>query len=376
MDEFPSHESALQELATQVGGLCQYCTQPEASGLNERLTKLKETFTERNNLIEKRIALCGEWLDFSEARDSIQTQSKNLQQRMESPDLSQADLDSIHTDMEEIRSVANQWNQKQEQLEQNMIDCHMTIKDRATQRTVYFNTELQTLTTVVVRTTTQLEQRRGKLDEITSLWQNFNMQKDALTSSVTGLKDKLQSTKIQECSLEGAKTFSNDVEGIRQELESHAPQFEDFRDLGRQLMTADESHAGKIQTGLSTVETQWDSVHSLIQERQQHIALVLTQWEQYSETRVTVVKVLTSLEPTLHGDLSFDNATAVRDTLDKYKVSVKQKAKCTRHYLRLGYTIQVGVQLNLLWGEECQFSESKGLLMRFVFSYSTPILLS
>ena len=53
-------------------------------------------------------------------------------------------------EIQELRKTLSPWNQEAEALDEKMTSAQMVIKDRATQRTLHFGSELQVRMTVLL----------------------------------------------------------------------------------------------------------------------------------------------------------------------------------------------------------------------------------
>lgn len=56
----------------------------------------------------------------------------------------------IMAEIQELRKTLSPWNQEAEALDEKMTSAQMVIKDRATQRTLHFGSELQVRMTVLL----------------------------------------------------------------------------------------------------------------------------------------------------------------------------------------------------------------------------------
>lgn len=98
------------------------------------------------------------------------------------------------------------------------------------------------------------------------------------------------------------------------------PEYEQLRELGRQIMQSDPSKAAALQTQLSEVNQVWEGVQATIAEKHQYLNSVGSLWQQYNEAKTGVVRVLDDVNPLVNQQIAFSNPADVKKSLDQHKV--------------------------------------------------------
>lgn len=108
---------------------------------------------------------------------------------------------------------------------------------------------------------------------------------------------------------------------MREELYTHNPEYEQLRDLGRQIMQADSGKAADVQSTLNKVNEAWENVQAVLAKKQQYYSGVSTLWQQYNDSKQGVTRSLDEVAPSVEQDLTFLNQAEVKKSLDHHKVS-------------------------------------------------------
>ncbi len=240
--ECDEHKVGFDHLESEVLALCDKCSPSEAENLSSKHAALKTAHQRLVKLVNCRIELCQQWNKFAAMSKSARAQLQALQAKLASNDLSQAELDAAAQELADLRKDLSEWDDKRREVDQLMTDAEMTIKERATQRVLHLQLEITELLTFCDRSTVQLKEKQGQLDELSTLWSHFEEKRRQLSGVIENTERKLDGVKIQDSSLQGVKDMSVEVRGIEDEFESHSPELKDFRELGQQLMAADPSN--------------------------------------------------------------------------------------------------------------------------------------
>ena len=217
--------------------------------MNEQYIALRDAFEQLQTLLDCRLELCQEWGQFSAIHKDASARAKALQQRMESRDLTQEDIHQINDELADIQVALLDWEGRKEQLESLMNAGQVCVKDRSSQRTLHFNTEIGNVSAAFVRMSSMLEKKQGRLDEVAQLWQKFEEQKQELLTLLNRIKDQVQQIKVRQPTLEGTRQYQGQMKELEGEVQGQATKFEEFRDLGRQLSVLDPSKTGRVQKG-------------------------------------------------------------------------------------------------------------------------------
>jgi len=98
------------------------------------------------------------------------------------------------------------------------------------------------------------------------------------------------------------------------------PEYEQLRELGRQIMQADPSKSGAIQAGLGKVNESWDGVQALLGDKLNYYNGVANAWQQYNDLKQGVSRTLEDVAPLVEADIVFSTQPEVKKSLDQHKV--------------------------------------------------------
>ena len=115
------------------------------------------------------------------------------------------------------------------------------------------------------------------------------------------------------------------------------PEYEQLRELGRQIMQADPSKSAAVQNKLSKVNESWDGVQALLGDKLQHYSGVANAWQQYNDLKQGVVKTLDDVAPLANADITFSSQPEVKKALDQHKVSLATYT----YYIKLSLHIEI-----------------------------------
>jgi hypothetical protein len=171
------------------------------------------------------------------------------------------------------------------------------------------------------RTGSQLEKKQGRLDELNQLWAKFDEQNTVLLTLVNGLVDKINKAKVITPSQAGVKAYQEEIKDCETALQTEAPQFEEFRDLGRQIAAMDNLKSQRVQKDVGEVEAAWDRLLQLLESRVTSAATVAGVWNQFAESSATVQKVLKNVQPVVEQEMKFSSQADVKHALEQVKVN-------------------------------------------------------
>ncbi|KAK7104412.1 hypothetical protein V1264_019133 [Littorina saxatilis] len=314
-------DPAFQALQQEFKDLIQNCSEEERAVLMDRFDKFVDGYTKMEDLIGEREELCGHWNNYSDAHKTAQTKLKNLQARLASPDIKEEEVAKIMAEVQELRKSMSPWNQQAEGLDEMMSNAQMVIKDRATQRTMHFGSELQALEHMCDSVGQTAAQKEEHLGELLQLSDDFGGRKDALVKALQQVDDRLADAKAGNSSLQGIKDLVAEIEDIRDDVFSRNPAYEQLRELGRQIMHADPSKAAQIQAQLGQVNKEWEQVQGKLGEQHQYYSGVANQWQAYNDAKEGVSKVLEDVSPLVEQDIAFNNQADVKRALDQHKTA-------------------------------------------------------
>lgn len=98
------------------------------------------------------------------------------------------------------------------------------------------------------------------------------------------------------------------------------PEYEQLRELGRQIMVSDPSKLSQIQSHLAQVNETWEKVQAKLGEQLHNYNNVANLWQSYNDAKQGVGHVLETVSPLVEQDIAFSNQADVKRSLDQHKV--------------------------------------------------------
>ncbi|KAK6181528.1 hypothetical protein SNE40_009363 [Patella caerulea] len=317
--EFSQQDGTLQMIQQEFRDMMQNCSEEEAAILSDRLDKLLNNYSDMEETIHKREQLCENWMNFNGSQKDAQAQLKALQARLQSPDLKEEDVIRIKQEIEIIKKGMDDWRKNADPLDELMINAKMTIKDRATQRSLHFGSELQSIATNCDNVRYEADKREEHLGELNQLSEDFTVRKNQLMDKLGKIEKKISAAKVNKSNLQGMKDLVSEIEDIRDEMYVLNPEFEQLRELGRQITQADNEKYPAVQSQLAQVNEAWDRVQAQLGDKQQYYASIVNMWKQYEDGKQGVHKVLEDVQPLVNKDIAFNNPDDVKKSLDQHR---------------------------------------------------------
>lgn len=110
------------------------------------------------------------------------------------------------------------------------------------------------------------------------------------------------------------------IQEARDDMYAMNPEYEQLRELGRQLQQADNIKGGNATGSLRQVNEAWDQVQSLLADKHQTYSGVANLWHQYNENKQNVGRVLEDVDPQVQQEMAFTLPDDVKKALDQHKV--------------------------------------------------------
>ena len=107
---------------------------------------------------------------------------------------------------------------------------------------------------------------------------------------------------------------------MRDDVFACNPEYEQLRELGRQILQADPTKGAAVQGNLSSVNEAWDGVQGMLGEKLQQYSTAANLWQQYNDTKEGVVRTLEGVDPIVQQDIAFTSQPDVKKSLDQHKV--------------------------------------------------------
>lgn len=134
------------------------------------------------------------------------------QAKLASPDIKEEEVARINKEVESLRKSMTPWAQQADQLDDLMANAQLVIKDRATQRTLHFGTEVQAIENLCDSVTNNARQKEDHLGELSQLWNDFGDKKEGLVDKLHDLANKLKDATVGDCNLQGVKDMVREIE--------------------------------------------------------------------------------------------------------------------------------------------------------------------
>ncbi|XP_025103982.1 nesprin-1-like isoform X4 [Pomacea canaliculata] len=312
-------DPSFQALQQEFKDLIQNCSEEERRVLMDRFDKVVESYTKMEDLIGAREELCQQWSKYSDVHKTAQTKLKSLQARLGAPDVREEEVVNINQEIQDLRRDMIPWSQNAETLDEKMSLAKLLIKDRATQRTLHFGSEFQALESMCDTVGLTAQQKKEHLGELLQLNADFNSRKDALFRNLQQVDMKIASSKPNQSSLQGIRDLVRDIEDVRDDMFSLNPEYEQLRELGRQIMVSDPSKLSQIQSHLAQVSETWEKVQAKLGEQLHNYNNVANLWQSYNDAKQGVGHVLETVSPLVEQDIAFSNQADVKRSLDQHK---------------------------------------------------------
>ena len=215
--ECDENEPLFNELCEEFKVLVQNCNDDEAAILTDRYDRVMGGFTKIEDLLKNREELCTQWDSYQGSHKDTQAKLKNLQAKLASPNIKEDEVAAINEEVKALRREMGDWSKQAEALDDLMAASQLTIKDRATQRTLHFGSELQSLDSMCDSVLFNAKQKEEHLGELSQLWSDFEKRKGGLVEKLVGVAKRLDGAAVGESSLQGVKDLVREIQ-VRAEL--------------------------------------------------------------------------------------------------------------------------------------------------------------
>ena len=218
-EDSDAHEPMFSQLTQEFKDLIQNCPEEEAAILRERYDHAMANYSKLDDMIKNREEICEQWSKYAADHKDAQTKLKMLQAKLASPEIQQEEVEKINKEVASLRKSMMPWDKLANKLDDQMDMAHLIIKDRATQRTLHFNSELQNLQTMCDNVSSNVQSKQGHLSELSQLWEEFSGRKDSLLAVLQELAERVGGAIVNDSSLSGLKELVRETEvGVRMHL--------------------------------------------------------------------------------------------------------------------------------------------------------------
>lgn len=212
LSEWHENSPNYKKLSSDFQYYINSCSEDEAAVLKERYEQISDIYQRVKELSAGREEACQNWLMYAETSKQYQVKLKQLQQQLSSSNIKEPEIVGI---MESIQSIANElkdWNNSIKDLESLMKISCLTIKDRATQRSLHFPSELQNIQTLCKDIHMTVSKKEEKLGEMNKQWQDFNNKRNNLIENLESFETEVNSLSVENTSLSGVTDMINNIE--------------------------------------------------------------------------------------------------------------------------------------------------------------------
>ncbi len=246
------HKAGTEKLDSEVVALCDKCSPSEAQDLSSKHDAIKAAYERVCRLVRCRIELCQQWTKFAAMAKDAKDKLDAVADKLAASELSQAELDAAAQDLVDVRKRLSECDENRHHIVQLMTDAEMTIKERGSQKVLHLQIEIVEIITRCDRFAVMLKEKQGQLDELSTLWSQFEEKRRQLSGVIENTEQQVEGVKVKDSSLQGIKDMSEEIKALGKDFDSHNPELKDFRELGQQLMAADPSNKSVAQEVLGS----------------------------------------------------------------------------------------------------------------------------
>jgi myosin heavy subunit len=321
----------MEKLSNDVDDLCVKCSPAERSALRERFERMQQDFDRVAVQVSQRLEVCAEWTDYNDAHKTITDRMKALQKRLESHDLSPAEVEAISAELTELQSKLQELERKRSRLDSSTSKAETVVKDSASKQAVQTKTQLQNLQAAMMKTRNMVDERRGKLDELGKLTDKFGDKRDSLKAILTDIDSEVKTVQPAETSVDALKVSAKQLSDLDHALQSQNLQRAELHDLAGRISSLDRSQEPKVMDDVRAVEAQWNTLMNGIMSLQGHYGGALSLWKQYADAAAVVKKELTAIESVANAGVQLDSQLATKKQLAAVRSAEQEMMSHQRH---------------------------------------------
>jgi len=210
--ECDENDPAFNALCDEFKELIANCNDDEAAILRDRFDRVMEGYTRVEDILKNRDELCDKWDQYHNTHKEAQAKLKTLQSKLASPNIKEEEVAKINAEVKALRDGMGKWADQADALDDLMATSQLTIKDRATQRTLHFGSELQALDSLCDAVLFNSRQKQEHLGELAQLWADFENKQAELVNKLGDVSDKIGNAAVENSSLDGVKNLVREIE--------------------------------------------------------------------------------------------------------------------------------------------------------------------
>ena len=288
--------------------------------MKEKIHAFKNDYESLVTVSGDRIELCKKWLEFAAVQKQALSQLKAAQHKLESGDLDEEQLGRISKEVTEVMASVQQFQPQVQQMVDLSNKSGMTIKDRGSHRHLAFDSEITGVTDQCNQILSALESKQKSLEELGNQWNDFNAKKSDLLARIKKVEQQASAVTPTEVGLPAIKDSISTLKDCEQQLQDFRGEYNTLHDQGRELMLNDNSRMANAQEAFSEVEGALESCQNVINDKLLGLNNVVTVWQQYTDNKSAVNRVLADASPVLQAPLVFKEQQEINEALQKHKV--------------------------------------------------------
>ncbi len=321
----------MDKLSADVDNLCVKCSPAERDALRERFERMQQDFDRVASQVGQRLDICEQWTDYNDAHKTIVDRMKALQKRLESRDLSPAEIDSISRELTELQSKLQELERKRSRLDSAASEADTVVKDSASKQAVQTKLQLQQLQTALSRTRSLIDERRGKLDELGKLKEKFSDRRNSLKSALTDVGNEVNRIRPAGTNADALKASVKQLADLDRALQERNLQRADLVDIAGRIASLDRSQELKVSSDVQSIEDQWNSVTNSIMALQGHYSSALSLWKHYADAAAIVKKEISTVEAVVNRPDQPDSLQAAKKRLTQLRAAEQEMMSHQRH---------------------------------------------
>jgi chromosome segregation ATPase len=210
--EYDENEPEFNALREEFKELIANCNDDEAAILRDRFDRVSSGYFKIEDLLKNREELCEKWDEYQASHKDTQSKLKTLQNKLASPNIKEEEVAKINAEVKALRDDMGQWMDEADALDELMATSQLTIKDRATQRTLHFGSELQALDSMCDSVLFNSKQKQEHLGELAQLWAEFESKQAELVDKLGDVGERIGTAAVNQSSLQGVKDLVREIE--------------------------------------------------------------------------------------------------------------------------------------------------------------------
>ncbi|KAH3752033.1 hypothetical protein DPMN_186641 [Dreissena polymorpha] len=209
--ECDENEPTFEQLCAEFKKLLANCNDDEAVILRDKFDRVMGGYTKIEDTLKSHKEVCEKWDQYQSSHKDAQARLKTLQAKLENPNIKEDEVAEIKEEVKSLRAEMGEWDNQVDALDELMATSQLTIKDRATQRTLHFGIELQALDSLCDSVLFNSSQKE-RISELAELWKKFEAKQAQLVEKLEDVGDRVETAVVPQSSLQGVKDLVREIE--------------------------------------------------------------------------------------------------------------------------------------------------------------------